>query len=96
MRKEIATGIVLALLLAFFISPLASPWPDGLEKVAEDYGFAGKGEEGSVMGALFPDYRIPALANEWLSRSFAGILGTSAIFVIVCGVGLLLKRRRSG
>ena len=32
-------GLIVALGLAFFVSPLASSSPDGLEKVATDEGF---------------------------------------------------------
>ncbi len=34
-------GLLVALALAFFVSPYASSSPDGLNKVAEDKGFDG-------------------------------------------------------
>ena len=39
MRYFILGGIALSLALAIFLSPFASPHPDGLERVAEDKGF---------------------------------------------------------
>jgi len=41
-RRFILWGFVLALVIVFFLSPLASSWPDGLERVAENLGFIKK------------------------------------------------------
>jgi cobalt/nickel transport protein len=80
--------------VAVFLSPLASSWPDGLERVAHDYGFIARGEQGSVLKSPIPDYVFPVLKNEKLAISISGLLGTMIIFGIGCTLGLLLKRRK--
>ena len=91
--KEILFGLTVALVLAFFISPFASPWPDGLEKVAEEKGFLHKGESGSVLISPVPDYAWPGIRREGIATGIAGIAGTLLIFSLAYGTGALLKRR---
>jgi cobalt/nickel transport protein len=93
-KKEIIIGLVIALTIAIFLSPLASSWPDGLERVAKDYGFANKSKQVSFFKAPLPDYIIPGLKNEKLATSTSGLLGTLIIFAIGFSVALLLKKRK--
>ena len=83
-------GLGISLLLALFLSPFASPSPDGLEKVAETKGFADKG--GSWKHAPFSDYAIPWIKNEKVSTAVSGLIGTLAIFLIVTGIGRLIRK----
>jgi cobalt/nickel transport protein len=93
-RKEIIFGLLLAALVALFLSPFASPWPDGLERVAEDKGFLQKAEEVKpVVSSPLPDYVFPGLKNEKVATSLAGVLGTLAMFGVGYGVARLLKKR---
>jgi cobalt/nickel transport protein len=94
-RKEIIIGLIIALAAAFFLSPLASSLPDGLEKVAHDYGFIAKSENGSILKSPIPDYAFPGIKNERLATAISGLLGTLAIFGIGYGLALLLKQRRN-
>jgi cobalt/nickel transport protein len=93
-RKDIAIGLVIAVIAAFFLSPLASSWPDGLEKVAYDCGFIAKGELGSVLKSPIPDYVFPGLKNEKLAVSISGFLGTIIIFVAGLSLAFFLKKRK--
>ena len=93
-RKDIIIGLIIAVIVAFFLSPLASTLPDGLEKVAHDYGFIAKGEKGLILKPLIPDYAFPGMKNEKMATAISGLLGTLVIFGIGCGLALLLKRRR--
>jgi cobalt/nickel transport protein len=93
-KKEIFVGLMTALVLALLISPFASPWPDGLERVAKDQGFLEKGEGPPVLAAPVPDYSFPGICNKKWATSIAGLLGTLAMFGIGCGVAALLKRRK--
>jgi cobalt/nickel transport protein len=93
-KKEVIIGLVIALAIAIFLSPLASSWPDGLEKVAHDIGFAQKSEQGHFFKALLPDYIFPGIKNEKLATSLSGLLGTLIIFAIGFSVALLLKKRK--
>ena len=88
-------GLALAAALALFGSPWASSSPDGLEKVAEDRGFAGAAsEEKSVWTrSLFPDYRVKAIGSEAVSTGVAGLLGTIAVFAAGFGIIRLVGGR---
>jgi cobalt/nickel transport protein len=93
-KKEIIIGLIIALAIAMFLSPLASTFPDGLEKVAHDIGFVNKSEQGHFFKALLPDYIFPGIKNEQLATSLSGLLGTLTIFAIGFSVALLLKKRK--
>jgi len=93
-RKEILIGLIIALIVAFFLSPLASSWPDGLERVAHDYGFIAQGEQGSIFKSPIPDYAFPGIGNEKMATAISGLLGTLVIFGIGYGLACLLKKRR--
>lgn len=86
-------GLLIALGLAI-LSPLASPWPDGLEKVAEDKGFIETALEPAF--EIIPDYVFPGVGNEALATILAGLAGTLILFGLSYGVGALLKRREAG
>jgi hypothetical protein len=83
-------GLALALLLAI-LSPLASPHPDGLERVAEDHGFLERALEPAYH--LIPDYVFPGIANEQLATIIAGLVGTLLMFVLVYGLAAALRRK---
>ncbi len=78
-------GLTLAFILAL-LSPLASSWPDGLERVAEDTGFIGKAWD--PLYNLLTDYTVPGLENPALSTIAAGLIGTALAFT----VGYILAR----
>jgi len=86
----VGVGLLIALALTL-ISPLASPWPDGLERVAEDQGFLDLGEEPAY--ELIPDYVLPGIPNESLATILAGIVGVLLVFGVGLGAGYILKRR---
>ncbi|MDI6739863.1 MAG: PDGLE domain-containing protein [Candidatus Edwardsbacteria bacterium] len=94
MNKRTATLISLlaGLAVALILSPFASPWPDGLEKVAENKGFLEKGEH-SVLSSPIPDYAMPGVKHEGLATSLAGVLGVLLIFGTGWGLQALLARK---
>ena len=74
--------IVLILLLTL-ITPFASSSPDGLESVAENFGF----QETDGVVLLLEDYGINAINNNFISTVLSGLLGVIvivAMFTIVC------------
>jgi hypothetical protein len=86
-------GLGISLMLALFLSPLASTSPDGLEKVAEMKGFAEKGGSWKFWKhAPLSDYTIPWIKNEKVSTALSGLIGTLAIFFIALGIGKLIKK----
>ena len=85
-------GLAIAVLVVIVLAPLASPDPDGLERVAADRGFL---EE--AQGALYeilPDYTIPGVDDGTVSTIAAGLIGLIIVFLLMWGLGALLARRR--
>ena len=93
-KKEILFGLMIAIFLAAILSLFASPWPDGLEKVAEDKGFLDKGEVEPVFPSPVPDYTWPHFKSEKLATSLAGIFGTLLVFGVGYGLAALIRHRR--
>ncbi|MDY7041490.1 MAG: PDGLE domain-containing protein [Chloroflexota bacterium] len=85
-------GLLIALGLAI-VSPLASSWPDGLEKVAEDKGFIEEAQDPTF--EIISDYVFPGVGSEALATILAGIVGTLILFALTYGLGTLLKRREA-
>ncbi|MCU0650955.1 MAG: PDGLE domain-containing protein [Candidatus Omnitrophica bacterium] len=94
-KKDMLFGLFAALLLAILISPFASSFPDGLERVAEDKGFSEKGGIEPAMVSPVPDYAWPGIKSEKLATSAAGVLGTLIVFGSAYGFGALLKKKDS-
>ncbi len=93
MKKFIIGGILISVFLAVVLSPFASSFPDGLEYVAEKFGFIQK-DLGSLIPSPIPDYAVPFIGNEKLATSCAGFFGTIIAFVFAYGVGSLLKKQK--
>jgi len=85
-------GLLIALAVTL-ISPLASAWPDGLERVAEDKGFIEDAQDAPY--EVIPDYVLPGIGNEALATILAGIVGILVVFGLAYGLGILLRRREA-
>lgn len=85
------TGLVICLIIGGVISLFASQSPDGLERVAEDEGFAEEAEESDF--EVMPDYAVPGIESH-ISASLAGIIGVVAMFALVYGLGRMLRREK--
>jgi cobalt/nickel transport system permease protein len=89
----VAAGLAVAVALVAFVAPIAGSDPDGLERVAEDTGFAAAAEDNAYSGPL-AGYGVAGLDNEALGTVIAGIVGTGLTFA----AGMILvgaARRRS-
>jgi len=84
-RGWVIPGIVLSLAVVL-LSPLASAFPDGLERVAENMGFLELGQ--SAPYSIIPDYTVPFLGETALSTIVAGIIGA----LVVLGLSILAGR----
>lgn len=93
MKGFVLAGILISLALAFFLSPWASPFPDGLERVAEDKGFLARAEGEPLFKAPIPDYAWPGVNSETLATSLAGLFGTLLTFAVGYFLALALTRR---
>jgi len=80
--------IILILLLSL-VTPFASSTPDGLESVAEEFGFTQT--DGVVL--LLEDYGIDAINNNFLSTVLSALLGVTVVAVLF---NLIIARRKSG
>jgi len=80
--------IILILLLSL-ITPFASSSPDGLESVAEEFGFTQT--DGIVL--LLDDYGINAVNNDFISTVLSALLGVTVLAIMF---NLIISRRKSG
>jgi cobalt/nickel transport system permease protein len=81
-RPLLGYGLVVSLGLVLFISPFASSWPDGLEKVAEAIGFGSAAPSASLIPSPLADYGVPGIASPGFSTILAGSIGTLIAFVL--------------
>jgi cobalt/nickel transport protein len=88
--------LVASIFLAFFISPLASKSPDGLERVALDNAFSGKAHvKPAWRFSPLPNYSLSGAKSRWLSTGMAGLIGTILVFGVSLMVAKLVSRRSS-
>ena len=85
-------ALVVCLVIAAVLSPFASPWPDGLERVAEMLGFAARAEGPATVSAPIPDYVFPGITSEGLATAIAGLIGALLVFALLYGLGKALAR----
>jgi len=84
-------GLIIALAVTI-LSPLASAWPDGLERVAEDRGFIDRALD--PFYEIIPDYVLPGVPNEALATILAGMVGVLVVFSLAFGVAYTLRGRQ--
>jgi hypothetical protein len=71
-------GLLVAFLLAGFVSGYASSSPDGLEKVAGDQGFLDSSRDHAFSGFFLSDYAVKGIDDPRLAGGLAGIIGVAA------------------
>lgn len=84
-------GLAVSLLLAFWISPLASSSPDGLERVAEDSGFSATATEHGLSGSPLAEYSLRGVGSDSLSTGLSGIIGVLLTFAAGYGLFVLVR-----
>ena len=85
-------GLVIALAVTI-LSPLASPWPDGLERVAEDQGFIDRALD--PFYEIIPDYVLPGVLNEGVATILGGMMGVLIVFGLTLGVACVLRGKEA-
>ncbi|MCC6500958.1 MAG: energy-coupling factor ABC transporter permease [Anaerolineales bacterium] len=90
-RGWVAAGVVLSLAVVL-LSPLASAFPDGLNRVAEDLGFIHIAQSGS--GPL-AGYSVPFFADASLSKIAAGMIGALVVLAVAIIAGRGLQKKTS-
>lgn len=71
--------------IALFLSPHASAFPDGLEKVAEHLGFSAKAGVIPAVASPLVDYKMPGISSAIWSTGIAGLMGTCIAFLLSWG-----------
>ncbi len=84
-------GLAIAALVVIVLAPLASPDPDGLQRVAQDQGFLEAAQ--AALYSLLPGYNVPGIDGN-LSKIIAGLIGVALVFGAMVLLGRLLSRRR--
>lgn len=83
--------VVSIFLIAGVLSLFASTWPDGLDSVAEKYGFKDKEAKVFQIPTPLADYKVKGLDNEKLGTSIAGLVGAGIAFSIAFGLAHVVK-----
>jgi cobalt/nickel transport protein len=75
-------GALITAGLALFVSPFASSWPDGLERVASALGFDAKAAANPLIHSPMADYRVPGIGSLSEATAIAGVSGAAVVFVL--------------
>ena len=94
LRLFTVMAVAVAVGLATVVSPFASSSPDGLERVAQDRGFADVARTSPIQeGSPVPDYAFPGVESASAATALAGLVGTLVVFALATGLAVLLRRR---
>src|SRR3989338_8524928 len=92
-RKKTAwIWVAVFLAIGAIFSPFTSKLPDGLERVAETFGFIGRKK--LTLYSLFRDYQISDIYGK-VSTVIAGVMGVLIAFALSYTVIKVLKGMRS-
>jgi cobalt/nickel transport system permease protein len=92
----IAVGLAVAVGLVVFVAPLADSSPDGLERVAEDQGFAATAEDSVTADSPLADYGVSGVSDERVGTIAAGVIGIVLVFAVGVSILAVTRRKRSG
>ena len=81
--------IILTLICLAVLTPLASDFPDGLEKVAETLGIE---EHDPAWKGLMPDYTLPTIDNPYISTFVAGTFGVFLVLGVAFILGIVITK----
>ena len=94
-RALVVAGLLVALFLAGVVSYYASSSPDGLNRVAQDKGFARTERSHASDDSPLAGYDTDGVRNRRLSGGLAGVAGSLIVLVLAGGLTLLVRRRGS-
>jgi cobalt/nickel transport system permease protein len=89
----IGIGLVISIGLALFVAPFASPWPAGLEKVAQTLHFDHVAWEQPALTAPLPEYEAPGVTSPAIATSLAGLVGTIVMFALAWVTARMVTRQ---
>jgi cobalt/nickel transport system permease protein len=88
-------GLLVTLGVAVFVAPFACSWPDGLDSVAEKFGFSHK-ITAPLLPAPAPEYQMPGIHWAVGATALAGAAGSLVAFALAWLLGRLLVPRQAG
>jgi hypothetical protein len=91
MRRFTIAVLAVAVGLGAAVSPFAASSPDGLQRVAQDHGFADRARVRDHAPA--PGYGAPGVGDARLATGLAGFGGTLLVFGLAGGAGAVIRRR---
>jgi hypothetical protein len=89
-------GLLVAIGLATLVSGFASSSPDGLNKVAEDHGFAANAKQHLFENGPLAGYAVKGVGNDRVGTAISGLIGVLVTFGIGLALFALLRAMRSG
>lgn len=95
LRLFVAGGLLVAIGLAMLVSGFASSSPDGLNKVAEDHGFATNARQHLFENGPLAGYAVKGVNGDRLSTGISGLIGVLVTFGIGLALFALLRAIRS-
>ena len=94
--KAVRLGIlVVVLVLAGLVSYYAASSPDGLNRVAQDKGFASTEKDHPASDHPLASYSTKGVGNDRLSTGLAGVAGAVVVLALAGGLALVVRRRRA-
>lgn len=93
LKRLLAVGAIVVLVLAGFVSYYASGSPDGLEKVSADHHIDANKRAQPMRDSPVGGYQVKGVHNSRLSNGLAGVIGVGAVLVLGGGVIWLARRR---
>lgn len=92
MKRFLIIGGLVAVVVAAIVSFYASSQPDGLEKVAEQYGILDNAEDSATGTSPLADYAVTGVTNDRVSVGIAGVAGVAVTAAVGFGVFYALRR----
>lgn len=89
-RGWVFAGAIISLAVVL-LSPLASAFPDGLERVAENHGFLQLAQTSPY--EIIPGYTVPFLGDTPLSTVVAGLVGVLIVLALSILAGRSLQKK---
>jgi hypothetical protein len=96
LRIFLLGGLLVAIGLAMLDSGFASSSPDGLNKVAEDHGFAANARQHLFENGPLAGYAVKGVSNDRLSTGISGLIGVLVTFGIGLALFAVVRAMRSG
>lgn len=93
-RAFVALALTVGVLIASGVSALASRHPDGLEYVAQQFGFSGR--DSLLAGGPLAEYTVAGWPHALLAGAVAGAVGMLVTLVVALGVARLVRPGRDG